>query len=260
MDAGQLIVGHVMHQRLRPVGRRFAYALYHVRVDLARLHELDSGLFGVDRWRPLSLRCRDYGPRDGSDLLAWVRAQLRACALPADGTVWLQTFPRVFGLAFNPVSFWYCHDAAGALRALLAEVNNTFGEHHCYLLAHADGRPIVAGVPLRCRKALHVSPFCRVEGHYEFRLQDAGPAASMAIDYWDREGLLLRTAIGGRRLPFTRANLWRALFTHPLLPLAVLGRIHWQALRLWLARLRWVPKPAPPVRPMTLADREEIES
>jgi DUF1365 family protein len=51
----------------------------------------------------------------------------------------------MLGYVFNPVSFWYCHDRGGALRAVLAEVNNTFGERHNYLVAHADGRPIRDG-------------------------------------------------------------------------------------------------------------------
>jgi len=260
MDAGLLLFGRVMHQRLRPIGRRFAYRVVQVRVDLARLDELDGALFGVDRLRPLSLRRRDYGPRDGTELLPWIRAELRAAGLPADGRVWLQTFPRVFGMVFNPVSFWYCHDASGALRALLAEVNNTFGEHHCYLLARADGGAIGAADRLHCRKTLHVSPFCRIEGRYEFRLHGKADASSVAIDYFDGQGLLLRTAVGGRLRPMARATLLRALLRYPMLPLTVLGGIHWQALRLWLGRVGWVAKPAPPLHPLTLADREESET
>jgi len=260
MVAGLLLFGRVAHQRLRPVGRRFAYRVVQVRVDLARLAELDGALFGVDRLRPLSLRRRDYGPRDGSELLPWIRAELRAAGLPADGQVWLQTFPRVLGMIFNPVSFWLCHDAAGALRAVLAEVNNTFGEHHCYLLAPPGGGAIAAADRLVCRKTLHVSPFCRVEGRYEFRLRTTGELSSVAIDYFDAQGLLLRTAVGGRLLPWSRGGLLRALLRYPMLPLTVVGGIHWQALRLWLSRVRWVPKPAPPLQPYTLADREESET
>jgi hypothetical protein len=82
--------------------------------------------------RPLSLRTRDYGPRDGSDLELWMRTLLAEQGIAADGEIWLQTFPRVLGYAFNP-SAWHCHDAHGRLRAVLAEVN-TFGETHRYLL------------------------------------------------------------------------------------------------------------------------------
>jgi DUF1365 family protein len=126
--------------------------------------EIGHRWFGVDRFR-LMIRSRDYGPRDGSPLLPWIRQQLATAGLPADGEVWLQTFPRVFGYAFNPVSFWYCHDSHGQLIAVLADVNNTFGEHHAYLLANPMAAPSSTAA-LSCRKLLHVSPFCQVAGHY----------------------------------------------------------------------------------------------
>ena len=251
MDRAELVVGQVMHERFRPVQHRFAYPVFYVRVDLARLGEIDNRWFGVNRRRPLSLRTSDYGPRDGSDLLGWVRGVLRDAGLPADGAVHLQTFPRVFGHVFNPVSFWYCHDAEGRLRAMLAEVNNTFGEHHQYLLSEPADGPIGPDTVLTCRKVLHVSPFCRVEGGYRFRFRDVGDRRFAGIDYHDAEGLLIRTAMSGRTQPFTAANLRRALFAQPLFTLGVVARIHWQALRLWMRKVPFHRKPAPPVVPLS---------
>src|SRR5450830_1417047 len=153
-----LIRGQVMHERLRPAQHRFVYPVFCLRLNLGRLSEAGNFWFGINRRRLMSLRTRDYGPRDGSDLEQWMRAQLRELGLPADGEIWLQTFPRLFGFVFNPVSFWYCHDSHGALRAVLAEVNNTFGESHRYLLADGEGKAITAETRLLCAKALHVSP------------------------------------------------------------------------------------------------------
>lgn len=249
--AAELIVGQVMHERLRPTRNRFVYPVFYVRLDLARLGEVENRWFGVDCWRPLSLRIADYGPRDGSDLQHWMRSLLREAGLPDDGPIHLQTVPRLFGYVFNPVSFWYCHDAGGALRAVLAEVNNTFGEHHRYLLAAADGGEIGADTVLACRKAFHVSPFCRVEGGYQFRFRDQGGARYVGIDYSDAQGLLLKTAIGGFSAPFSPALLRRALLRQPLLALGVIARIHWQALRLWCKRVPFHRKPAPPGQPVT---------
>jgi DUF1365 family protein len=242
----ELIVGRVMHARLRPVRHRFIYPVFYVRVDLGRLDEVENAWFGIHRTRPLGLRIADYGPRDGSSLLPWVQGVLREAGLPHDGPVHLQTFPRVFGYAFNPVSFWYCHDAQGALRAVLAEVNNTFGERHTYLLAGPEDGPITADTELVCRKVLHVSPFCRLEGHYRFRFCDGGDHRSVAVDHHDADGLLIRTTLRGRALPFTVANLRRALLAQPLLTLGVVVRIHVQALRLWLRRVPFQSKPPAP--------------
>jgi hypothetical protein len=245
-SAAWLLVGRVMHERLRPRQHRFAYPVFYVRCNLARLASLDSGWFGVNRWRPLSLYTRDHGPCDGSDLDTWMRARLLEAGLPADGEIWLQAFPRVFGYAFNPVSFWFCHDRDGGLRALLAEVRNTFGARHGYLLSASDGAEIDASTELICRKVLHVSPFCQIEGHYRFRVCETQQGSSVAIDYYDADGLLIRTAVGGRLHPLTRASALGALARQPLLTLGVVARIHWQALRLFLKKVPFYGKhPAP---------------
>src|SRR5450830_1491241 len=104
-SAAYLLRGQVMHERLRPVLHRFVYPVFCVRLDLARLSEVNNAWFGVDRRRLMSVRTRDFGPRDGSSLDAWMRMQLQQAGVPADGEIWLQTFPRLFGVVFNPVSF-----------------------------------------------------------------------------------------------------------------------------------------------------------
>ncbi|MFM0504270.1 DUF1365 domain-containing protein [Paraburkholderia caffeinilytica] len=248
--AAWLLTGQVMHERLRPKHHRFTYPVFCVRCDLDRLASLDNRWFGVDRWRPLSLQQRDHGPRDGSDLATWMRAQLSAAGIEgADGKIWLQAFPRVFGYAFNPVSFWFCHDRDGHLRALLAEVRNTFGDRHCYLLSAAGNTSITAETELKCRKVLHVSPFCRVEGTYEFRVRETPNSALISIDYQDADGLLIRTALGGRLTPLTLSTALAALIRQPLLTVGVVARIHWQALRLVIKKAPFYGKHPAPARP-----------
>ena len=248
--AAQLLYGQVTHVRLRPAPHRFVYPLFYVRLNLARLDECDTRWFGVDRWRPLSIRRRDYGPRDGSNLEQWMRALLRDHHIDADGDIWLQTFPRVAGYVFNPVSFWHCHDAAGQLRAVLAEVNNTFGESHRYLMriAHTAGGSATATAD----KQMHVSPFCEVKGHYRFRFRLDGASHCTGLDYHDAGGVLLRTALSGRPVPMTDSALAGALLRYPLLGLGIVFRIHWQAFRLWLKHVPFFSKPPAPSHQTTV--------
>jgi hypothetical protein len=229
----RLLLGHVMHTRLRPAKNAFVYPVFFVQLPLRRLDQVAGPLFGIDRWRPLSLYQRDHGPRDGSPLLPWILGLLRQHGLPDDGEVMLQTFPRVMGYVFNPVSFWYCHDRLGRLVAVLAEVNNTFGGHHDYLL-HRDGEAIDADRQLVAEKRFHVSPFCQVAGTYGFRFRLGRGVASARIDYGDDAGPLLLTAISGRPHPWSTAALLSALLRMPLLTVGIITRIHWQALKLWL--------------------------
>jgi DUF1365 family protein len=251
MDA-LLFFGDVMHSRLRPRRNRFRYPVFFLRFRVDRMASLRAPLLSVDRWNLFSVYRRDHGPRDGSDLSAWIRHVLAASGMHrADGEIWLQAFPRVLGYVFNPVSFWLCHDHAGALRAVLCEVSNTFGERHNYLLAHEDQRAIEAGDWLTARKMFHVSPFCDVRGGYRFQFAVQGAHCAIRIDYDDGEGMLLATAVRGASTPLSTRALWRAFLLYPWMTLAVIVRIHWQALRLWRKGVPFFRKPHPPAQGTT---------
>jgi len=250
--APKLFRGTVMHRRLRPATNHFLYRVFFLSIPLSNVDALANRWFGVNRWNLLGFHFRDHGARDGSHPLGWIRALLgREGLAVADGEVWLQTFPRVLGYVFNPVSFWLCHDRAGALRAIVCEVNNTFGERHCYLLAHPDLRPIAPGEALGARKVFHVSPFCRVEGEYRFRFVAGDRHALARIDYRDAAGDLLHTSLSGRAVPYSARATLAAFCAHPWMTLGVMARIHWQALRLWAKRVPFFPKPVPPMEEVT---------
>lgn len=246
--AAELLLGEVMHRRLRPVENHFVYGVFFLRIPLSRLEATRGPLLSINRWNLLSFDFRDHGARDGSHPLEWVRRLLAREGLgAADGEVWLQCFPRVLGYVFNPVSFWFCEDRAGRLRAILAEVNNTFGERHCYLLAHADARPIAPGEMLETRKVFHVSPFCTLRGGYRFRFLAQGAQRIARIDYADEAGPLLVTSLAGRGAPLGSRAIVGALLRHPLMTFGVIARIHWQALKLWAKRVPFQPKPVLPL-------------
>jgi hypothetical protein len=251
----QVAFGEIRHTRLRPVRHAFSYPGFFLRLRIDTL--ADRGIapwFGIDRRALLTFRSEDHG--DGrTPLLEWIRAVLAQSGVQADGAVWLHCFPRVLGYAFKPVSFWFCHRHDGALMAIVAEVNNTFGERHCYLLSEADASPLKQGRTLQARKVFHVSPFCSVEGSYRFRFFNLPDRAIARVDYLDADGPLLLTSMSGRLEPLGPRAARRALFGHPLFTAGVIARIHWQAVRLWWARVPFHRKPAPPEALVTRGHR-----
>ena len=241
--------GQVRHTRLKPVRHVFAYRTYFLMLPMRSLQRPEAAPLPLarNRFGLVSFYDRDHGDGRGPQAggaLAWLDALLAAEGITdAEGEVWLHCYPRVLGFAFKPVSFWYCHRADASLRAVVVEVNNTFGQRHCYVLD-----PARFGAELRAAKVFHVSPFCPVEGAYRFRLMvDAQRTRTVArIDYDDALGPLLQTSVSGTLEPITPQALRRALLGYPLMTLAVVWRIHWQALRLFAKRVRFFRLPAPP--------------
>ena len=238
-----LATGEVRHTRLRPARHAFAYRNWFVLLPMRALHREPTTALPRNRAGLVSFHDADHG--DGSaDALAWAEGLLAAEGIDdADGEIWLQTYPRVLGYAFKPVSFWYCHRVDGTLAAVLAEVNNTFGERHVYLLA---GPQLGFGREQQARKVFHVSPFCRVEGRYRFRFMRTADRIVARVDHDDDAGALLQTSVSGRLEPLTAAATRRALLGMPLMTLGVIARIHWQALKLWRKRVPFFTKPEPP--------------
>jgi DUF1365 family protein len=249
--------GHVWHTRLRPRRHRFLYPTFFLMLPMRTLRARPeaAGVLAVNRRGALAFRDVDHGdgrrPEHGG-ALGWLDDLLQAEGIvDAQGEVWLQCYPRVLGYSFKPVSFWYCHRGDGSLRAIVAEVNNTFGERHAYVLDQPR-----YGHTQRARKVMHVSPFCPVEGHYRFAFHRGGAdqlhSARVCIDYDDAQGPLLRTGMAAPLEPLTRAARRRALWHYPLATLGVIARIHWQALRLWLLG---TPVHAKPPRPASSVTR-----
>jgi len=246
----QIGFGQVRHTRLRPRRHAFAYGTFFLMLPMRQLKQaLAMGGLAVNRRAAISFFDCDHGDGRGPEqggALAWLMDMLqREGITDADGEVWLHTYPRVLGYAFKPVSFWHCHRADGHLRAIVVEVNNTFGERHCYLLdAPRYGSELLAD------KCFHVSPFCRVEGRYRFRFmrtqREGQERTVVRVDHDDAQGPLINTSVSGALEPVTAAALNRALWHYPAMTLMVMARIHWQALQLWLKRARFFSKPPAP--------------
>ena len=237
--------GQVRHMRLKPAKNAFAYPNYFLMLPMRSMQSSPTQALAHNRSGLLSFFDRDHG--DGrANAVSWIDELLKSEGIEdAQGEIWLHTYPRVLGYTFKPVSFWYCQAADGALRAIVVEVNNTFGERHCYLLDKPQ-----YGHELTADKMFHVSPFCTLEGSYRFRFMrshhDGIEKTVARIDYDDASGPLIQTSVSGTLEPLTKAAIRKALLRYPAMTFGVVARIHWQALKLWLKRVPFVPKPKPP--------------
>jgi uncharacterized protein len=244
-----LYVGDVRHRRRRPTAHAFRYRTYHVLLDLDELPELDRQVrgFGYGRRALTTFRDTDhFGTQDvpvRAKLERWLESQ--GVELPA-GPVRVLTNLRVLGHVFNPVSWWYCYRPDGELALVVAEVNNTFGESHGYVLD--DLRPGAGGtLTAEAAKVFHVSPFLPIAGlQYRFTVVPPAQRVLAHIDVDDADGAMFDATQTGRRVSLTSGSLAKVLLTHPLVTLHTVLRIHLQALRLWRRRVPFHRKPTPP--------------
>jgi uncharacterized protein len=237
--------GRVMHKRQQPVENGFVYPIYYLSMPLDRMADLNDGWrFGVNRPGVMSFQARDHGNHSEPDLRPWIRDILDQHGSTEITTITLMALPRVFGYVFNPISFWFCHDSDHNLRAVLCEVNNTFGETHSYLCMNENRTPITPDTWLTAEKIFHVSPFLERQGNYRFRFAVNDEKISIWINYHDeKKGIDLLTSLTGKLTPYTRAARRRVFWRYPLVTLMAIYRIHWQALKLWGKGVRYVSKP-----------------
>jgi DUF1365 family protein len=244
--------GQVRHARLKPKRHTFDYPTYFLMLPMRSLQHTPSTYLARNRRAALSFYDADHGDARGpaqGGALAWLDELLQTEGISdATGEVWLHSYPRVLGFTFKPVSFWYCHRPDGSLRVVLAEVNNTFGERHCYLLDQPK-----FGVEQRAAKVFHVSPFCPVEGGYRFRfmLTPDKQRTVARVDFDDTQGPLIETSVSGRLEPITPESIRRALWGYPMMTLGVILRIHLQAFKLFFKSAPFFRKPTPPAQFIT---------
>ena len=240
------IDGRTFHGRKGAVENAFTYSVDYVLLD-AETPARAPNLFSRNGGWLFSLNDKDHGgtPKDGKGA-AWVRDVISVAGLDLDvARIELLAQPRVMGHVFNPVSFWLVRDANDAIRVVIAEVSNTYGDRHSYLCYHDDLRPITREDTLGARKVFHVSPFQPVEGDYAFRFDISDERIGIWIGYKTGNGTLLATLTGARK-PLTNAGILRALLRRPFGSRRVLGLIHWQALKLWWKGATFRARPEPP--------------
>ncbi|WP_426978260.1 DUF1365 domain-containing protein [Pseudarthrobacter sp. O4] len=226
----------IAHVRRTPLRNAFTYRSYSWYVDVDRLPPVPRFL------KPLAgFSVADHLGDPAGTLRGNVERFLSTRGIELDGgRITMLASARVFGHVFNPLSLFWCHDAAGELRCVIAEVHNTYGERHCYVLETDDaGR---ASVP----KAFYVSPFNDLAGEYRMKLPE--PAELLVVSIvLEREGHQPFIAtVDGERREATVRNILAAALAVPLAPLRVSAQIRWQGIKLWARGLPVIKKPHDP--------------
>ncbi len=223
----------VRHVRRQTMDRAFTHDIYLWLVDIDALPRLPAWL------RPFArFEARDHlGDPQRSirrNLDAWLATQGVDLA---GGRVLMLANARLLGYVFNPISVFWCHRPDGQLECVVAEVHNTYGERHCYLL-RTDG----AG-RADTDKDFYVSPFLTVEGSYRMSLPLPDERLAISVSLRQEGSTALTATVVGSRRPATPASLARMLVRRPLMTYRTSALIRRHGITLWLRRLPVIRRP-----------------
>lgn len=243
---GAIWIGRLMHARLQPATHRFSYGLYWLSINLNTLHELNQQIIGFsyNRWNLWSIYDRDYLGSDPMPIADKAIDLARASGIADPVTdIELLTSPRFLGCQFNPVNLFLLSNGTQTV-AVIAEVSNTFGETHVYVIPH----PTVTDGVIHAahKKAFYVSPFNDLTGEYRYRITQR-PETTLGVSinlFRDGEPWVI-SQFNGKRREWRSVNVWLTVFQFPLVGLMTLLRIGWQAIRIRRKGVMPLLKPKP---------------
>ena len=243
----QFLEGSIRHRRLSPVSHAFTYPIGLYCVNLAEWDRLDGLARGFSTRKPnwVWLRRRDYFAPGLGELDSAVRRHVqRATGWFPDSRVDLVTHPRYLGYSFNPVSFYFCHDAAETSsdnpvpRVILAQITNTpWNERHTYCLEAGSIHEGTNGwrtLRFRFAKEFHVSPYNTLAQVYDWFFSFRRSELRIHMNVLEKGTKRLDATLVLRRMPLTSQMMAESIKRYPLESAKGIMRIYWNALRLKL--------------------------
>jgi DUF1365 family protein len=240
--------GELYHHRYLPRENKFTYSVFFMFLDLEELEHVFNGrwLWSVGRANVANFKRADYlGPADiPLDQAVRDRVKQEVGEIPV-GPIRMLTHLRYYGHCFNPVSFYYCYDAADTrVEYIVAEITNTpWRERHSYVLNMKQKRDMGSDKHFQFAKAFHVSPFMDMDFLYDWLFEEPGESLHIHMTNFKEDKKFFEAVLTMQRQEISGAALAWVLIRFPAMTIKVLSMIYWQAFRLWLKKTPYYDHP-----------------
>ncbi len=261
-----LYISKLKHERLFPKKNSFSYSIYSMFIDLDELEELNKKyfLFSYNKFNLMSFLDKDHfkfinNKSNKEDIISQEKVkyqkekyqgkntkekiELLTKEMGLDfelGKVFVLTNIRIFGYIFNPVSFYYCFDKDGIFRVFFSEVNNTFGDQKMYALPIEN--PDNKTFKFTQRKNYYISPFISFDNDLRWEFELPGENYKMLIDSIKQGQVELKTSLFGKRAEITNTKLFFLNIRYPMITVAIIFLIHYQAFKLFVKKIQFFRK------------------
>ena len=229
---GWIHEGTVRHRRygVKPHDFRMSIRMPCVNVD--RIQEVCrlSRFWSSNQENLASWQQRDFGFDEHRSIGDEIRDRIhRTLGFSDISNVYLLAHPRYFGHQFNPVSFYFAHNAEGVLQAIVTEITNIpWGERHAYVHDCSNGQR-----SFDFAKQFHISPFLEMDHRHQWRFHWTDRHFAVHMENHAHGERKFDATFATSKVPLTAEGLRRCLWGTPLATVRVVAGIYWHAMQVW---------------------------
>ncbi len=236
--------GTIRHRRFTPADNHFTYPACMAYINIDKLETLFTGrwFFALNKKALVSFNTGDYLPDKQFSLRQYIDGILAKEKIPKPKTIMLLTHLKFFGFGINPISCYYCFNDNDKLIAIVAAVTNTPWQETIHYVLSCD--PNQKNQRINFNKLMHVSPFNYMDMNYQWRNNLPEQTLAIHINCINQDSKKIMDAtLTMKRVAWNTKSKWSVFLSKPLNTWIVAYRIYWQALKLWLKNVPFVPSP-----------------